>query len=354
MPFQPVPAPPLMAPANWQVVPDPPAQPFQMAAAPAVKVPLPGSTQILFPTTPSPFAAVGKNFFAKDVRQVLDLRTMQAAGSIPGRLRLIHTAMSPDGLSLAGVDSQQRNLVEVISFKTGQLAHRLTAASQVDWLDFAASNRLVVVHNIPSKTVEVWDLAKGTPLAARTSPVLIFKMALAMSPGRRYLALFSPGLVGQPVKIYLFDLVQLREAGEILVPLPPQGGLFQCLGLAFSPDGAELAALLGEGAEFRLRTWEMDKGSARVNHSIADAAVRQALAKAGAGAVLPVTWWPDRKGWLLFGTSLINYQTGAEVVSLPVSPGLGASRCLLPGDFQAAVSGPDAARVLEVTPLPVR
>jgi hypothetical protein len=350
-PVVPPPAPARVPATPWEAGPDPLPKALQMAAVPAGKVPLPVGAQVHFPRTPSPFVAIGKNGSTKDVRLLVNLQTMKPAGAIPGKVPLTALAVSPDGQYLAGINRIQGTNIEVYSFKTGMAARQFNAASKVDWVDFATSQRLVTIRSNPGRIVEVWNLSKSNPLTARADPIPFKRSRLALSPGRRYLAMFDQDPAGGPGKILLYDLAQLREAGTIRVAPPePPGAFQQCYGLAFSPDGTELAALFGDVVNFRLRTWAMDSGSVRINHQL-PASVQRAWREAVASAVRPVEWWPKRKGWLLFGTVLIHYKTGSEVTHLPAPPGPQAARYLLPGDLLATVSGLASPRFFEVTPL---
>ena len=282
----------------------------------------PSAHRSFSPSTPSPFVAVGKNATAKDVRQVVHLQTMQPAGFIPGKVPLATLAVSPDGQYLAGLERLQRTTIEVYSFKTGKSARQLKAASRRwTWVDsrrFQA--RLVTLRNNPGSILEVWNLTDGKLLTTRADPVAIKRSRLALSPGRRFLALFAQDKLGSAGKIVLHDLAQLREAGTIRVAPPEPPGAFQCFGLAFSPDGTELAGLFGDDMRFRLRTWTMDDGSAKIDHPL-PASVQRAWTETVAAPVRPIDWWPKRKGWLLFGTALIRYKTGTEVTHLPPPQG---------------------------------
>jgi hypothetical protein len=348
VPRRPAPQPVLVA---WQAAPDPPPHNLQAEIAPKRRFSIPLGGEVLFPRTLSLFAAVGRNSFPQDERQLVDLATMKPAGTIAGQLLWDKATLSPDGQFLAGVRRLQRNMVEVYSFKTGKLVQQFTAGSSVDWVDFAASERLVTVRNQPGKIVELWSLKKGKLLATRADSIAFHPNFVAVSPGRRYLALFGQH-PGNQSKISIYDLVELQEAGEILVPRTEPFAL-RCQGLAFSSDGVELAGLFEGKNKFDLRTWSMDKGEAKVNHALPDN-VPQARTRAFGGGVLPLQWWPERKGWLLYGNSLIQYDTGAEVAEIPWATGPPMPRELLPGDRIAQVSGPVNARLVEVAPLPMR
>jgi hypothetical protein len=343
------------AAAVWDVVPDPLAQHWTMPAGPPGKVPAPFGEEITFASTSSPYVAIGRNFLPKDKRLLIDLRTMQPAGSIPGDIPIEHVAISPDGKYLAGVRSLARDTVQVYAFRNGQKVHevRVQGSITVDWVGLTPNNRLLTTRgNNRDKTLEVWDLHQDKPLKAWAVPAPFRPCMPAVSPGGRYVAMSRQDPENNRQGVVLYDLVQLRVAGEIVVSPPQRFANSWCDGLAFSPDGAELAGVFLERSAYRLNSWSLDRGAATVGHSLSGN-LHLAAANAHVNSRPTLQWWPDRKGWLVFDSKLIDYQTGAEVVDL-MPRGSRGPRHLLPGDLLAQVSGTMRGQYLDIVPLPAR
>src|SRR4051794_28572951 len=76
--------------SNWKLKLDPPSTPPAAPASKDFAIPFPnnfaGGGEAVYPSTPSKFVVIGKNFFDKDVRQVWDLATRKMVGSFKGQL----------------------------------------------------------------------------------------------------------------------------------------------------------------------------------------------------------------------------------------------------------------------------
>ncbi len=86
------------------VVVDPPREPAEFDSPTKIRVSIPknSNAEIVYPDSPSYFAAVGSNLFARDIREVRDVRTNARLGSI--RNTTIFSgkkALSPDGRHFA-------------------------------------------------------------------------------------------------------------------------------------------------------------------------------------------------------------------------------------------------------------
>jgi len=339
------------APA-WSVKVDPPAESFKIPEEAGYAIAVPSGQGVIFPTTPSPFVALGRNENPTDVRQVFDLRTRKPVGSIKGKGDVSRDAkISPDGQFLltelkGGPPTQSRSIV-VWSFRTGQAARTIEASptpATIHLLGFAGGNQPVTARYIgPGDLISVWDVETGKLARELLGPPSFSKDAVAISPGGRYLAVISiePHLV-------VFDLTTGRKVGEVAFPNAgnPEG-------LTFSPDGTELAGVFAPGMDTKILVWDVAKGEVVVDHLI------KGMVKLNTpgGQNIPghtIDWLPDGSAWLLYSHTLVDRANGRLVWTFRPAPGdiYGAPRVLIDADRMLAVVGPPEARRLEIIPLP--
>src|SRR5206468_3742222 len=87
-------------------------------------------------------------------------------------------------------------------------------------------------------------------------------------------------------------------------------------GLAFSEDGGELAALVEDTfVGWRVVTWDFQKRAVKADHPVPKGDFHgEFFYREGP----PIEWLPGRKGWVLFGQAVIDYQTGGQRATLPI------------------------------------
>ena len=336
----------------WGVKVDPPAETFKVPEEAGYNIAVPSGQGVLFPTTYSPFVALGQNQNPTDVRQVFDLRTKQAAGAIKGKGDLSPDAkISPDGqyflTELKGGPPTQSRSIVVWSFTTGQVAQTMEASPTPTFLGllgFAKGNRPITSRYVgPGDLISVWDVETGKLAREMLGPPSFAKEGVAISPGGRYLALISndPHLV-------VFDLTTGKKAGELPISNPghPEG-------LTFSPDGSELAGVFAPGTDTKVIVWDVAKGEVLVDHLI------KGMVKLNTpgGQNTPghtLEWLPDGSAWLLYGHTLVDRNSGRLVWTFRPAQGdfYPGPRILLDADRMLATVGPPDSRRLEVIPLP--
>ena len=294
------------APDLWNVKVDPPAK-LPAAITHEVLLRVPPSFfggEVVFPTGPSVFVAVGRNGDRNDVREFWDLAAKKRIGSLRSGARLDKPfALSPDGTLFAAKNDRS---FMVYTTATGRLVAQIPVDSPfADYVDFAAAGK-VVAGVSGDRRFEIWDL-KSQKAEFDISPRdRVAKESVILSPGRNYLAMIGRGT------LWIYDMASGRKAGETTVP---RNGNFDlnCKGLAFSPDGAELAGLF-DSFGLHLLCWDVATG--RLTHQFKyddNSGIKMPLGFDG----IAFDWLTDRSGWLLFGAVVIEHQSGRKTFTIP-------------------------------------
>jgi eukaryotic-like serine/threonine-protein kinase len=166
----------------------------------------------------------------------------------------LDVAFSRDGKRLAAVDGMGN--VYVWDFVDGAPTHgaALPAQPGVNRLSWSPDGRQLAGLRIGSDEIWVWDARTAAAAKKVTAPDVSSNWSVAYSPNGSRLAV---GSSGQGVRLWN------TKTGEQLPPLMGPGGYSATAeDIAFSPDGARLAAALGR----RLVLW--DVGTGKVQHSI--------------------------------------------------------------------------------------
>ena len=297
---------------RWAMRVDPPGTPTTAPAAREFSIPFPGNFggggEALYPSTPSPFVAIGKNVFDNDARQVWDLSSKTLVGTVKGQIGLDDKtlALSADGAYLAGKQTFRKS-VEVRSTKNGKVVQSFDVDSPfVDFVDFAGKDR-VVFGRLRDKKLQVCDIKSGDKVRDVSLAKEAEADAAAFSPGRGYLALVS--WHGGGLRVY--DLADGQLVGE--APTPKQKGLdVRCFGLAFSADGSELAALFEFFGEHRVVCWNVADGK-----MLADFNLGKEVQRPTFYASRGLEWLPDRSALLVLGHAIVDRSSGKVVWTLP-------------------------------------
>jgi hypothetical protein len=299
--------------AGWDVKPDPATKPASLSLKPGMALPLPNPQGLwpLYPTTPSAFVAVGQNNVETDVREVWDLQTFQRTGTIKGKIGSTNMSpmrLSPDGkfLAVTATDADPDRAVEVWSFADGKLVKRIEPKprpKKILGFDFAGEGRLVVVIEAEvAKILQIHDFTTGTMVATHGLPAKFQENSLAFSPGRKYAAYMTD------TELRVIEL----ESGKLVGNQPAKG---LCNGMAFSPDGTELAGLFFSAPGGRLMVWDLAKGEVVVEHGLPSGPTFKTPGWGDAGA-RSIDWLPDGSAWLLAGHALVNRKDGRWVWSI--------------------------------------
>jgi predicted Zn finger-like uncharacterized protein len=299
-PGRPLPRPAPVAPAVWNVSVDPAPGGQPLADLPNLALPVRLGNDVVFPTGPSPFVAIGRNIVPNDSRVLYDLRTGQPVATLGGKLGgYFKSAVSPDGEYFAGIPSLSLQAVDIWSFKTrqkvGHLDTGITGFIQV--MDFAGPGQIVTAGtgNQQKKVFQVWDVKTGQVIREIQGSRSYYGPIAALSPGRRYLALFARRA---------FHVFDLRTGGVSELAIPNADVIGSAQGIAFSPDGTLLAVYLRGPGNGRILA--VDVAAGRV---VVDLTCSQAFNDLHyQGPALE--WLPDNSGWLVKGDTVLDRATG--------------------------------------------
>lgn len=314
-PRPPKPPKPKPEPLAWKVNPDPAKEFFALAVGKPVSIPLgTGRGLVTFPTAPSPFVALSQGMLNAETREVYDLRNGERIGGVKVPFTATEFALSPDGARCAVRQQVVGGAYEVFAVKDGSLVRRIEPGAGPTFMqpcEFIGADKLLIVRSMGLNVAFfVHDLTKdGQPRELVVADHGDGKVR-AVSPGGRYLAV--PHRDGR--KITVFDLGTGQPAGA--AELPGGGAAFGgCKGMAFSPDGKALAALMQTGFEFQLVTWNVasGKGTAFAFDADGQARFREAMGYQGQ----PLEWLPDGNGLFAEGRLLIDVGTGKIAWTLP-------------------------------------
>jgi WD40 repeat protein len=324
-------------PVSWQVQPDPASAKVQLPADLKTAIPIKFMGRTLFPTLPSPFVALTPRE-SKDELVVYDLRQLKPAG-VPLKIKpdtfvASHglLSLSPDGNRLATVvRGANQPTLEVFSFATGKSQRRITVDDapkmRIGFIDFVANDRLITGQHESdhpdsetTTTYQIWDLGTGKELAKWSHDLVFDRRWATLSPGGNYLVMeHTQGRKGYFILFWDLATGQLAGRMEFQAPDEPWG---QAGGLAFSPDGQELAMLWRLNKPDcwgRLMVFDVTTGKKVLDHKL-DKLIPQIESLWHHGGTKSLQWIPDRSGWLLFGHLLIDRAQGTVLGKIPPEP----------------------------------
>ncbi len=309
----------------WRVKADP--APEKLEFPPLAKLSIPvseiyGRGDVLFPTTPSPFVALGGNTAQKHVREFWDLRTGTRIGRIPGQIEAAKPmALSPDGAYFVVHTNPVPRTTDIWKVADGTRIARIEDGENIpDYIDFAGPNRVMIGTSYANR-LQIWDITTGKVIGKVETPSRFDHDSVALSPGRHYVAMTLDS--GQRLQIYSLD--NGRLAGEL--PLQNDGlagmpglGHASCEGLAFSSDGTALAGFFSGLGVAHLLCWDVTTGTME-SHVRAEGVNPYAQTHAYDGQ--PVQWLPDQSGWFINDQLIVERKTGQTVWNLPFDKKMG-------------------------------
>lgn len=332
------------APALWKVAADPSPRAVDYKTFKDVKINIPSPHHnhiALFPSVPSEFVLVGRNENQDEIRELWDLKEGKRVTRLAGKVEIEKPlALSGDGSMLAG-RVPWKNAVVIFDLKKNTKVGQLDFPKHApDWLDFAGNDRLALGF-FWDNSLQVWDLAKGEQTSNATIKSFS-KESTCVSPGGKYLATIAE----HTLRVY--DTSNGAEVG--MEPMPKGGNNWDMngKGLAFSPDGKELVALGESFGKLSIVVWEAETGRQVAQFGPYENDVKQPFMYEGQA----IEWLPGKEGWLVYGDSIVDRESGKKIWSLPFDNDNFkiSSRRILGLDRALAIVGKDG-RTLAALPL---
>jgi hypothetical protein len=301
--------------------------------------------KVVWSPHPGSFVAIVKD---GDGGEVWDAATGKKVGRrIASLPRAQRYALSPDGKQLALlVIKGQQSSVALWSVESGKPGQSFTYAGKAGYSDhllFAGPDRLLIAQpGSQATTIQIWDVHEGKQWIEIAAPAYLSDKGYAIRSDGSQLAVF--GTIGED-SVLVFDVARGERIAEL-----PLGS--RCQGLAFSPDGQELAALLSDGLTNRVVCWVPEKRQEVTNFATTASSSGLVGAVGYQGPLLE--WLPDRSGWLLWGHAVVDRASRQVVWTLQSADDdlLPAARRLLDSDRLALFAGPSSLQRMQVAHLP--
>lgn len=261
------------------------------------------ASETVFADQFGPFLLVGRNGDAKESKVVYDLKTGKTLGALKGKLNIAAPfALAPDGKSFAGTGGpfMAQSFAVIDLEKQAKVRHQLKAEKRVEDLHFVSNDKLVTVSEFKS-LFALWDAGTGKEI--KSTKFDGARDGYAFSPGGKYIA------YGKDKKIQIYELATGEKADEVTFP---EGGTFgfRLEGLAFSPDGTQLAALMHEANNPHLVLWDLAKKTVRKTVPLGELKnhfIRESL----------VQWSPDGQAVMVRSEVVCDAQSGRIAWKLP-------------------------------------
>ncbi|MEK6262534.1 MAG: PQQ-binding-like beta-propeller repeat protein [Planctomycetota bacterium] len=306
---------------GWKVKVDPPAVPvvdkfasFQIETKAQYGL---NANQVLYPEIASPFALIGDdNNPDKKPREIWNLATgAKVRDGAPHKGTPSLMGLSPDGRLQAWQRSENGGGIDVYDTEAGKMLVSIPLTTQqlhVTFVALPSSQRLVAGSTVHHKLM-TWKLPSGEAertieLGDKAQP----NEQRAFSPGGKFFACTGDFLKDS---LYIIDLDTGERAGTIEFA----GKMFNVslVGLAFSPDGAELAAAYGQNngsTSDRILIWNAATGAVAADFRLPDPDQRTVDVGGGAQSL---QWFPGRKRLLQNGLHVIDREARRVVFTLP-------------------------------------
>ena len=315
-----------LPPDFWSVSVDPPPVPIVFEPKKKivkVKVPIGAGNRrsttedIIYPVVPSQFVAVGTNAQKKDNREIWNLGTGEKVGTITGLgVETFDGALSPDGKYFAARAGRNGTTISVYNIEEKKALGDLEAERLLGGFTTVAipkPNMVVAINSFGNGTAYVWELPGGTKL--RDIPLGWNRTPVVFSPGGRYMA--QSRREHSSEEIWIHELETGDVAGKLSMPSYDIGWGLSVEGIAFSPDGKELAANVNGWSCAKVLIWNVADG-ALVDHMTFPKKLKEFVPNAPREAT-PLTWFPGNKRLLAFEHAIVDRDMGTVIWQIPKS-----------------------------------
>ncbi len=313
----------------WKVTPDPPTESYEVPPK-RISFPFPSTGEVHFAPTDSPFICVTRNDSGARTQVLLDLRTSKVVGAVQQTfMPMTDLAYSIDGTHLAGT-SEKDDKFRIFSTAKGEKLAEIDKQERFVKLEFGPSSDLLFIYrgDEPSSSysrrsssnnsapaagrLERWTLEGPAKAEEASLPPSLAPERMALSPGRQQLALVSEG------KLHVYQVQEITKLG--LASLPTEVAEMECLGLAYSHSGSELAAIFQKRyGNYLLVCWDIPSGKSVLTHEYDSESFNTKSYVSRSYGGPKVAWIPDGSGWLLFGHQLVDRNTGEVLLAIPES-----------------------------------
>ena len=303
MPAQPVP---------WRVVVDAALVATAVPAETRVNIPIPEGPNpvVVFPDTPSTMVCVGNVGHGREFREVWDLRTNQKVGTTRGLRTLSENiggffrpvnALSADGQRFVTQGAGPFDLVAWDVAHEKQLGVLHPEHADTAGLGYAALAGERIIAFGQATPFQVLSMATPSPMRVKNVPPLseFDRKSLAISPGGRYVAVFHHNQV-LPGMLRFYDVQSGTPAGQLPLPRFEPAGPTVCEGVAFAPDGREVAALFHYRGQTQLVCWDLHQGWL-TDHIAFDANLRMIIGASLAYPFAALNGFPIASGGSFMG-----------------------------------------------------
>ena len=341
-------APATLTAAEWKAKVDPsPEKPAEWPAEVKLDIGTPKSffdPVVAFADRGGPFVAVGVPEAKLTSMAIYDLRTSEKIGDVSVPMRMTKLALSSDGLILAGYPEEAgKPTFATYDAVSGRQYSTVAVQSGGDTIAFVGNDKVAYqsrasrdIHLIEAKTGK--ELAKFTADNGRDATP-------AASPGGSFLALTKQDgiAIHSTADGALVGELSTNVAKPDAKPGSFVGG-FAVKGLAFSPDGSQLAAMADSGGQVRLLVWSMKDG--KLAHNLTLDKLPFAFFDGP-----KLEWLPDASGWLVNAANVVDRETGQVIWSYPMGNSRSPRRAIDTGAIVYVDSTIRDARKLKVATL---
>ncbi|MHC4177239.1 MAG: hypothetical protein ACYSWU_07020, partial [Planctomycetota bacterium] len=305
---------------SWRAKPDPPPPDFQLEVSPKFPVPLQRGVGAVFCEVPSHFVLLVANQGFNKGCVALDLRKAKAAGTIKHdefQARSEHLAMSPDGAYAVDCDFFGREL-RLWSFGKQSMVHEFKPAdrARIVAVQFLDPRRLLIAREQKPIRIEIFNV-DGSRIVE--FPVMAEEdgdcngRSIAVSPGGRQVAV----VVGNTLLVHATDSGEM--IGKSRLPKLEQMGLGGCMGLAYRPDGGQLAAVWRWMSNRRLACWDMSTGEALADRVSECPDSQSGLRRVSRRELKQIAWLPGAGTWVVEHCDLVDAETATRICALPAA-----------------------------------
>lgn len=288
---------------------------------------------VIFPASPSPCVALGRNETPNGGRLFVNLLTGEEIGRLVGKLDWSDSsakfALSPDGTLFAGVGSVQKGVATVYWYDTatGQLKNsaQVPIETRIDWLAAPSANHLVICDGWEEK-LYVLETTTAKVLYERPTKATVLDRAIAFSPGGRY-AVQGGGTRLGGIELendgFVLEWWDMATGDTVLTQVLPFDAyriwLSKFSGLRFSADGTQFAAMLEVGNAGVLYLWDVATGRPLEQFVLEETPVRFGSEFSGDVGGTPLEFFPGNQRLLLYEHAVLDRSTGGLQGRLPKS-----------------------------------